>query len=407
MSNVIPIKNMQINYPDVNDKGKILDTADNLEILLNKNNIYYLYDVILKESKIDIKDIAQDHDLTEQANILSIKSMAKCEGISGAITDNLPVVLLRNSINPVLDFIKSKDWDGLTRIESLCKTITLHDTSDSYRNKILRYWLVQCVAAADGAESTPNVEASLKYELVLTLQGDQGLKKTSWIRSLLPRALRKYILDGVTLDVDNKDSIKHAISGWIVELGELDSTYRKSDIAKIKSFLSSGVDIIRMPYALAHSKFKRRASFCASVNEHNFLVDETGNRRFAAFKVKAIDADHWIDMQQLWAEVYKLYIDGHKWWLDNSEMAEFNENNAKHVKINPVEGALEDEFDLSLVNQGSLLSCTEIAKICGLAKNGVSKANLNSIATVLRNKGFDMEKTKTKRGFYITQLLVM
>ena len=35
----------------------------------------------------------------------------------------------------------------------------------------------------------------------------------------------------------------------VVELGELDSTFRKSDVVALKAFLSREVDIIRSPYA--------------------------------------------------------------------------------------------------------------------------------------------------------------
>ena len=37
-------------------------------------------------------------------------------------------------------------------------------------------------------------------------------------------------MEGATLNPADKDSVKQAVSHWIVELGELESTFKKSDI---------------------------------------------------------------------------------------------------------------------------------------------------------------------------------
>ena len=47
-----------------------------------------------------------------------------------------------------------------------------------------------------------------------------------------------YIKDGITLNPSDKDSVMQCVRNWIVELGELDATFRKSDIASLKSFIN-------------------------------------------------------------------------------------------------------------------------------------------------------------------------
>ncbi|KAG1252930.1 hypothetical protein G6F68_011560 [Rhizopus microsporus] len=103
----------------------------------------------------------------------------------------------------------------------------------------MRRWLVSGVAAAfepDGVVARG----------VLTFVSKQNLGKTRWARQLAPPELQ-LIADGVVLDPANKDSVKQVISKWIVELGEVDATFRRTDIAALKSFISRSHDEIRRP----------------------------------------------------------------------------------------------------------------------------------------------------------------
>jgi putative DNA primase/helicase len=43
------------------------------------------------------------------------------------------------------------------------------------------------------------------------------------------------VQDGMMLRPDDRDSVKQVVSHWLVELGELDATFRKSDIAQLKA----------------------------------------------------------------------------------------------------------------------------------------------------------------------------
>ena len=63
-----------------------------------------------------------------------------------------------------------------------------------------------------------------------------------------------------------------------------------------------------MPYGKTSVQYPRMTSFCGTVNDDEFLVDQTGNRRFA---VIPLDDDFYIDYAkikafnfvQLWAEI--------------------------------------------------------------------------------------------------------
>jgi putative DNA primase/helicase len=147
---------------------------------------------------------------------------------------------------------------------------------------------------------------------------------------------------GKSLNVHDKDSLMNVLSGWLAELGELDATFKKSDIAALKAFLTQTVDEIRRPYAAASSRYARRTVFAASVNDETFLGDPTGNSRFWVIPVSAVVHDHSIDMQQLWAEVLALWKAGEVHYLSQSEMGEVSVHNNQFEQSDPIVELITD-----------------------------------------------------------------
>ncbi|GAW86338.1 hypothetical protein bplSymb_SCF02406P003 [Bathymodiolus platifrons methanotrophic gill symbiont] len=119
----------------------------------------------------------------------------KCiqHGLSKAVVDEqLDIIIEKNPINPVINWLKS--------IKRTKKDNPVHELIDNLpvENKewvkIAMYrWLVQCCAAADMARHKgKHPDAVPKYESVLMFGGAQGLKKTAFIKYLLPKELHKY-----------------------------------------------------------------------------------------------------------------------------------------------------------------------------------------------------------------------
>jgi putative DNA primase/helicase len=130
-----------------------------------------------------------------------------------------------------------------------------------------------------------------------------------------------------------------------VELGELDSTFRKSDIAQLKAFITKAVDILRPAYAKRESRYPRRTVFFGSVNPREFLHDPTGNRRFWTIECDHINYDHNIDVQQMWAEVLHTWRQGEGYYLTADEMGQLNAHNDDFMSVDPVEERLLDRLD--------------------------------------------------------------
>ena len=123
--------------------------------------------------------------------------------------------------------------------------------------------------------------------------------------------LSQYFGEGVCIDPRNKDSIIQATSNWICELGEIGSTLKK-DIDSVKAMLTKANDEYRLPYGRTTLKFPRMTSFVGTVNDDKFLIDQTGNRRFATVPISDdvhIDYNKQIktfNSLQLWAQVYRI-----------------------------------------------------------------------------------------------------
>ena len=190
--------------------------------------------------------------------------------------DYLDAIAYQNQYNPVLDWIKSKPYDkGDDYIDQLCQTVTARkDFPENFKNLLIKKWFISCVAMAC------NDDARHWSKGVLVFQGEQNLGKSFWYWTLFPYDHHPWGQEGVLLRPDNKDSVISAVANWIAELGEIDSTFRKSDIAQLKGFLTKSKDKLRRPFGRKDSTYPRRTAFFGSVNPREFLKDETGNSRF-------------------------------------------------------------------------------------------------------------------------------
>jgi putative DNA primase/helicase len=257
-----------------------------------------------------------------------------------------------------VEWVTSTPWDGVSRVEALLDTIVSPMPVDRKRVFVVK-WLKQCIAGAFSP-------AGIAPQGVLVFQGHQNIGKTRWVQSLGPSDL-DLIHIGHTLDIKNKDSVITATSFWIVELGELDATFTRSEISALKAFITQDHDRVRRPYARADSHAPRRSSFFASVNERLFLHDPTGNRRFWTIPVTQVVHDHGIDMQQLWAEVWTLWQADPRFYLTSEEEGWLGEINRDFTVLDPIEERLTRAFDWVNAKTWEWRTATEVLIAIGLS----------------------------------------
>lgn len=322
--------------PDTTGKAKKpLATIENLAEICRRLEVTVRYNVISKEEEMLIPGHSFSMDNRANASLAWLTSWCKrIEFPTQQVGEYLTFMADQNLHNPVANWIESKPWDGQSRLQDLFDTIgAVGESQDasvrSVKETLMRRWLLSAVAAA----FQPN---GVSAHGVLVFQGAQYMGKTAWFKRLAPKELG-VVQDGMMLRPDDRDSVKQVVSHWLVELGELDATFRKSDIAQLKAFLTRDKDILRRAYARKESEFARRTVFFASVNPREFLHDQTGNRRFWTIECASIDYDHGIDMQQLWAEVLHLYRNGEPWVLQGDEHASLEGHNKAFEVIDPIE----------------------------------------------------------------------
>lgn len=356
-------------FPHLSDRQQPLNTWENLAWMLDQYGITARYNVISKDVDVTIPGRTYGADAAANCALAEITSLCARNRMPKADTsDYLKLIANQAQYNPVADFILAKPWDGVSRLPDLYLTLeTAPDYDRDLMQLLVRRWMISAVASA-------LMPSGFWSKGVLVLQGPQSEGKTSWFKSLVTPEHRHLIKVGANIDPTNKDSISSAIGHWMVELGELDGTFRKADIAKLKAFISQDVDMLRRPYDRLESRYQRRTVFFASVNPDRFLADETGNVRWWTIPITGLDYEHDIDVQQLWAEVATLYRAGERWWLDRDEEARLEGVNREHESIDPLEELLLQRYDWNRAGQGMEATATDVLIQLGFDRPTKSQA---------------------------------
>ena len=388
---------------DINGQGKPLATIDNLAEICRRLGIIVRYNVISKEEEVLIPGESFLLDNQANASLAWLESWcAKFRMSTGNLGGFVTYLADKNPYNPVANWIQSKPWDGTSRLQALFETVQekqprfLPD-GRRLRDVLIQRWLLSAVDAA----FNPN---GVSAHGVLVFQGEQYVGKTAWFKRLAPADLN-VIQDGVILKPDDRDSVKQACSFWLVELGELDSTFRKSDIAALKAFITKRQDVLRRAYARKESQFARRTVFFGSVNPREFLHDVTGNRRYWTIEVKSLDLNHGIDMQQLWAEVYQLLKAGNGYYLTGEEMDCLNAHNENFQVMDPTEERIQTKLLWTAPdNEWQWHTATEILLKVGIDRPTQSDAT-KAAHCIRKLNGGQFKRSNGKNLLYVPPLV--
>lgn len=379
-------KNYYINFPYTDFKGRPLKIWENLNVILDINNINIIYDEIAKD--VEITGVS---GTTLESQIIDIHSLSCKYGFPlpiNMISNLVHKIANLNTTNPVINFLEycHETYDGEDKyIQMLCDAIITNASfSNSFKKLLIRKWLLNtaCIAFNEGDS---NIEG------VLTLQGKQGIGKTRLIKKIIPM----YVKTGLELDPSDKDKVYQCIKYWVCELGELDSTFKK-DLAKLKAFITEQIDEFRRPYGLTPVKYPRKTSFYATVNNEEFLKDETGNRRYWVIPVEKIDFEliDNIDIYQLWGEVMKIRDKNlDTTYLNQSDMNLLNNSNNNFKVLGNLDIMLDNLFVWDAnISMWKWLSSRDII-------NKLYLKSTKGLRATLENYGAIYERKNNQRGY--------
>lgn len=179
--------------------------------------------------------------------------------------------------------------------------------SDAYLSDAARAFLAGMCQRA----TTPGS----KFDLMLILQGAQGIGKTIAFEALAGALLDRRLVSTADLGTDPNELARIMEENWIVSFDEM-AGHSKRDDAALKNLLTK-TEIIR------NEKFKEKVKrayvhcvFAGTTNEWQPLRDATGNRRFLVVRCGRIDiAGITKERVQLFAEAMHVLATTNDWWV--------------------------------------------------------------------------------------------
>lgn len=282
------------------------------------------------------------------------------------------------TVNPLNEFFSVKEFET-GNIEKYADCIF---PQTPYNRWAFKKWLVGSVH-----NWVSPIHETKVSPLTLVLCGQkQGTGKTSFFRNLLPKDLKKYLIEH-RIDAKDKDSIYNLVKGLLVLDDEFGGLATK-DVKDFKKIADANQIDIRLPYSAFYSKMKRKAGLCGTSNESDILKDVTGNRRILPINVQSINYDAMvkINTDDLWREVYDLYRKDFDWKIYSLEDTNYlNQNTSVNLEVLPVEEIFfnyysqeqNDKFtEEVIVNQGNILH-----KLNCITSFNISKYDIKDILT--------------------------
>lgn len=336
---------------------KVLDTPGNLSWLMRQFGAQIRFNRMSRKREVDIPGMTKFTDDEDNDTLAKVEAIATLNDMPVKNIDKwLDVIAAEHAYHPVVESIKERPWDGVKRLDAFLGTI--ETTRPEIDRILIKTWMVSAIAAC-------HMREGFVSHGVLVIQGEQGLGKTAWIKKLDPVGAAVRI--SAIVDPSQRDSLIQLARFWIVELGELDATFRKADIARLKAFITNDVDIARGAWVRKDVGMVRRTVYAATVNDPNFLLDTTGNRRWWTIEATAIHYQHDFDMQQVWAEVKAEWDAGALTYLTPELQQQVNDNNTEHELIDPLKESIISSYDWTATRR-ERKTVTEMLKEIGYVK---------------------------------------
>lgn len=216
--------------------------------------------------------------------------------------------------DPVMDKLKSLEWDGKPRLEHW-----LIDYMGAANNEFVKQAGAKWMIAAAMRVLRPGS----KFDNMLVLEGPQGVMKSSALR-VIAEALSPDCFSDRLSPLTGKDSMIELLGKVIVEIAEL-AAFKGADAEHIKRFLSAQDDSIRLPWDRTATRLLRGCVFAGTINPDGlgWMDDPTGGRRFWPIEVVEVDIEGLRrDAPLLWAEAKARAEKGESVWIEDEEVLE-------------------------------------------------------------------------------------
>lgn len=379
-------------------KSKVASTR--LAILIDRARVYikenynFRYNIIANEIEFKNKNDKLYKKFSDwDYNTIMIE--LDLDGIN--IPDNkfrqlLVSVYISERYDPIKEYIFSlPKWNGKKDFikEFLGQVYLTREKERKYILNGFKKWFVAFVMSFLNDDPEPYF---INQVALILLSKKQGLYKSTWLGSIIPKDMRLKYYYPNSFDAHSKDHLKYLATKMLINLDEMES-YNKTDIGIMKSVITASQVALRLPYGRTDIEVKRRASFCGSINNRQFLRDETGSRRWFIVELDGIDYKMNYNVSGMYAQALELYKNGFQYWFNGNDIAEMEAKNAEFTELSMEEELLlqtfyksDDDDDIDV----QTLTTSQIASI--IAKDN-ERMNINN--SVIRLLG----KALSKHGF--------
>lgn len=239
--------------------------------------------------------------------------------------------------NPIVDYLsKLPKWDGTDHIRMLAERVP---TDNPYWHRLFKQWFLSMVA------HWMNADEKHANSTVPILIGDQGYRKSTFCKIILPPELQAYYSDSI--DFRSNVEAEHSLMRFLlVNVDEFDQLSDKQS-AFVKHLFQKQESHRRRMYSETITAQRRYASFIGTTNSESILNDPTGNRRYLCVKVTdMIDAKSHIDYAQLYSQAAFLINSGERFWVDDEDERLIEETNSRFTVETPLEQLFLYAFDI-------------------------------------------------------------
>lgn len=330
----------------------------------------------------------------------------------GTLEEAVLMVSKRHRYHPVRERLEGLrgTWDETKRLSTwvrrCCMAEDEFDDADPLQQYLARVgtWLLMamCVRVLPEHKEGSRIVRGpgTKFDYMAIFEGPQGIGK-----STLAAVLGGDYFADTGLMMGDKDSYQQLQGVHIYEMGELDAM-SKSDITKVKLFISSTKDRFRASFDRRAKNYPRQVVFVGTTNEDHYLTDPTGNRRFWPVKVTRQVDIPWLraNLDQMLAEAL-VYIDAgdrfHPTLKEQRELFDPQQNqrvveNAIAAKIasylHPIGNPTGANSDGLVINSISLVDL--LGKIgIGVEKLGPGRFHEKQAAAALRALGWAEQRS--------------
>ena len=303
-----------VSFRDINQYGKPTPSLANAVIAMRALGIDASYDLFHHRIEVTYKGMAQtirerlltDDTVSAARSLINNTYRIDCRDANTLAA--LKEIAWDNAYDPVLDMLDECQgkWDGVKRLDTW--VIVYLGCEDTPLNHAIGRLVL--IAACRRARSP-----GCKFDLIIVLEGVEGTNKSTAIRVL---AGDENFSDQSILGAKDKEVQEQLDGVWMHENADL-AGMKRAEVEQVKAFASRQVDRARPAYGRVREDRPRRSIEWGTTNNDQYLLSQTGNRRFGPLKTGKIDIEALMrDREQLLGEAATYEAAGESITLDPS-----------------------------------------------------------------------------------------